>query len=310
MILLKVLFDNFDGIGMDLQKYLPQSNSDTVYHYTPIGNWQNILLPCEKESFISFIASRIDSLNDYMENQFATKIYKEVLDELLSEGVITFEQKDLLENVKADSKIPMKNGINEKYEDCYIYVLCFSKNKDLLNMWKYYSKSSGYEAISIGLSNDFVDNVLERESPHEIIAYPVVYDEAEQRQYIRSFLIEFLEKAKEIVLIDDVDFINTFVADALSIWNVLFKSVYFSDEQEVRAVLFLPKSSKEVKYRTSNQLIIPYVSHLIDKNCVKEICVGPLDFKSRKQNVSVLQEALKHKFPDINIDWSKITLRF
>ena len=217
----------------------------------------------------------------------------------------------MLESVTLDSKIPMRDGNIEKYIDCDIYVLCFSKHRDLLNLWKYYSKGNRYEAVSIGLSSEFVNTITRKNEPHEIIAFPVVYDEATQKQYIKSFLFDFLDAAKSIDLLDDTVFLNTFVADALSMWNVLFKSVYFSDEQEVRAVLFLPKDAREtVRYRTSNQLVIPYIVHSFDKNCVEEICLGPLDDKSSKQNISVLQEALETKFSNINITSSKITLRF
>ena len=305
-------FENFCEIGINFTNYLPTKYKNTVYHYTSINNWSNILLQEDCANEITLYASQIDCLNDYMENQLASSLYYETIEELCDNGTLTLEAKKMLEKVKPSSFVPMKSKNIESYQDCNIYVSCFSKKDDLLNMWKYYSKGSIYEAISIGVNDGFEDSISGIKEPFKAMVLPVVYSKATQKKYIEHFTRDFAKKCGRFIEESDQDVVDTFFGDALLLWNTLFKAEGFKEEQEVRVIVFMPKAntSEAVRYRTSNQYIIPYIKLKINKEYVSEIRFGPMDEQRVTKNCLTLKDALSGKFPSIIVSKSSMPLRY
>lgn len=303
-----LLFENFRDMGIIFEDYLPKQYTGSLYHYTSINNWKSILLNEKGDDVVSLYATRIDCLNDYMENKFAMEVYQEVVKELCEEGMITSENRETLEGVQENSLFPMlKDGV-EGYHKCDAYVLCFSMEKDLLNLWKYYSKGNRYEGISIELSDNFASDIQGIGNPFEIVTYPVVYDEKEQKKYIRKFIMDVLQ--------DDVNWepvvIQGIMADALLIWSVLFKGQGFAEEKEVRSVVFVPTGNIEnIKHRELNTLIIPYINLEIKKRYVQGVCFGPLWQCSNSENeVESIKQKLGKRFSEDFLSFSELTLRY
>ncbi len=302
-----LLFENFRDMGIMFEDYLPKQYTGSLHHYTSINNWKSILLNEKGDDVISLYATRIDCLNDYMENKFAMEVYQEVVKELCEEDMITEKYRERLEGVQVNSLFPMlKDGV-EGYHKCDAYVLCFSMEKDLLNLWKYYSKGNRYEGISIELSNNFVSDIQGIGNPFEIVTYPVVYDEKEQKTYIRKFIMAMLRDEANW----KPEIIKGIIEDALLMWNILFKGQGFAEEKEVRSVVFIPKSnSTKIEYRTSNAFIIPYINLKINKRHIKGIRFGPMNKDIVIKNISILKEALSRKFKDFDVESSDLKLRY
>lgn len=305
-------FENFNEIGINFENYLPSKNRDIIYHYTNADNWESILLNKDCKDGIILYASRIDCLNDTMENKLATELYNEVLNEISSEAKIPSNIIDLFRNIEPSAVFPLRSKNIEKYYDYYTYVTCLSKSDDLLNMWKYYSKGNGYNGINVGLYNDFEGNINGIEEPFKVMVYPIVYDKNEQKNHIKRFIKDFIRTEKEdFIDAKSTDVIATFVGDALSVWNTLFKSEYFKEEQEVRVLIFVPKNSKTaVEHRQVGANIVPYIKLQINKEAIGSVRIGPINSETADKNITIIKEALYEKFPNIEVSKSNIPLRY
>lgn len=305
-------FENFKEINIDFEKYLPFKCRNIIYHYTNFNNWKSVFLNNNCQNGIVLYASRIDCLNDTMENQLATELYNEVLNEISGEAKFPSEIIDMFRNIKPHTEFPLRSKDVETYYDCYIYATCFSQSKDLLNMWKYYSKENGYNGLNIGLYDDLEENVTGIDKPFKVMVYPIVYDKEEQKDLIKRFIKDFMRiEKKDFIDKESPEVINTFVEDALSVWNTIFKSEYFKEEQEVRILVFVPKNSKNnIEYRQVGTNIVPYIKLQINKKAVNSIRIGPIDSKTADKNITIIKEALNDKFPDIEISKSNIPLRY
>ena len=72
----------------------------------------------------------------------------------------------------------------------------FSKNKDSLAMWNYYSKGNKYEGFNIGVYPNGIKESLKQllgDKEAEFHIYPVIYSRSEQKRLIEKMLIEISE---------------------------------------------------------------------------------------------------------------------
>lgn len=170
-------------------KYLPDEYIYDIYHYTSPQGFQSILFG--NPGTVTLWASRYDCLNDVSEGTIAKEIFKEVCDELLQVQKIDEYFYKLFTSVELPRTALMHYNEGEKlkitYPEYERYVCSFSKNKDSLAMWNYYSKGSKYEGFNIGFYSSVLKKSLETFlSSKEAVPYvfPVIYDRSEQKRLV------------------------------------------------------------------------------------------------------------------------------
>ena len=185
-----------------------------IYHYTSIENFLKIVLSKELWLFNS------RRMNDYLETNWINHLIDRKL----------FENKDRIDKEKMDFIIQNYN-INKWWS----YLMCFSKDGDVLSQWRAYAKDGA--GISIGFDeNEFgIEKKLPTAGAHWKIStgiYECLYDENIQN--------EIIEKILNFDLIDKNDRMYAAMAAIhLRPYSLVFKNPKFIEEQEIR-IMHIP----------------------------------------------------------------------
>ena len=287
-----------------------------MYHYTSLDGLISIL----KNKTLWF--SRCDCLNDSKERVYILEVYKEVCDTLLSERRIEQKFYDSIIDLKLSDKssIALKkyNGMPvSSYIDVDYYLCCFSKNGDSLPMWHYYSKDNHCEGYNIEcnyITEYFakelkgLNELEEVTNPHEYIQFvEVIYDEFEQKSLLSEVIENMYAYCKKYGFDTSITHIKESIVAILSKYSLGFKSKYFSNEEECRIIIKVPKKDNNIfniKYRTVRGCKIPYIEMKFDKNFILGVTIGPL------VNTDEAKNSLKPFIENKRINISKIPIRY
>ncbi len=307
--LLKNAFSN-DKLNHKIKPY------ETIYHYTDINGLIAIL---ESQSLFS---TNINFLNDSKEFKHGVELIDKNI-KLIKE---TAKNKKLLQNLKKETNTIL---------DIDKYVICFSKNGDLLSQWRSYGNKG--KGIAIG----FEPHEMEGSMAEQIFGLDIIYDENIQNEIIEEYLKiipDYFEKQKDLFDWKGYDYnslvSNTtieFLEDIIS----TFKNPSFSEEQEFRIEYKVDgthnkPNDKKIFFRSSENLIIPYIKltsnykndivynldkpndekrlEVGNKLPLKEIIIGPsLDYKINKLGIEKL--LIKTGYNNIEIKESTIPYR-
>jgi len=304
----KILKESFSNEKLNK----PISDYDTIYHYTDLNGLIGIL---ESQTLFS---THINFLNDRKEFQYGLDLIESVL----------------IESNNAVHK-KMLAELNKKVENLKNlekYVTCFSRNGDLLSQWRSYGNQG--KGVAIGF------NPIEiTESFQEILhSSNILYDEKDQKEIIREIIkisIEYFNENKIFYDWEGCDYnfmISKAIIEFLECMVIGWKHPSFSEEKEFRLeydvdYLSNKKSNKEILFRISDRLLIPYIKlyskysenndesseHIKhtdsdQKLPITKIILGPsLDFESNEMAIQMLLR--KNGFNDIEIKASQIPYR-
>lgn len=320
--------------GIDSERMFQEVECEAgvIYHYTSPHGFESILLNCGDADNLTLWASRWDCLNDASEGKVVDEVYRQVCEELLSAGQITPEQYSAICDLKQKNErmfsqeiIRDDGRINYGFNwssSCDRYICCFSRNKDSLPMWNYYTKGNRYEGYNIGLSalDLYEECRIKCYDGVRVQLYNVEYDSVKQKRIIKKYLLELLEKFWE-----DNESRNMICYDIsvnLFMYSLIFKKDCFAHEEETRLIISIPdkwsdKVEKrdvfEIKHRFANGLVIPYIELKIPKYCVLEANIGPLMCKDNEKEVQrlVLENLLRDNgYDNACVDYSQIPVRF
>lgn len=300
-----------------------------VYHYTSPQGMLGIIQP-EGKATLWF--TRFDSLNDTYERldiynvlaryaaiRYRMKRISEEFRQLLCEiaekkekklAFFSYIGKEISFQNTDGSVIKTNRYFGRSEEDTYI--CSFSRNSDSLPMWNYYSKSQHYEGYSIGVDCGRWCDKSQNNAELPLKFYSVVYSGGEKYQIFDDTLLkwdEIYQGAKS----EDRESIREHIASMMSDMQYIFKDEHFQHEQEVRAVLHVPKdveipNSLEIRYRNSKGYIVPYVEYELPQGIIKSVTVAPLLEKElAKKNV---QEMLKSRGYSCDVYSSEVPIRF
>lgn len=287
------------------------NSSNPIYHYTSPKGFFNIL----QAGNVNLWFSRYDSLNDVMEGKNIFKIYQAVCDQLRESQLINEEFYQAI----YDLQIPEKeffsyydessNTSEIKAQEYERYLCCFSKNRDSLPMWNYYSKEGKYEGYNIGVS--FFDMHLHSThvNDHILKLYTVVYDDREKANQIKKQILFYYSLFKNFK--NHITTIRNFLSTFLKSLSLIFKESCFSHEEEVRAILTVSTNQNrfEVKHRQKNGYDIPYIEYSLPITTVKSITIGPLlDEKRTREEVTLMLVDRDYNVTDIRA--SQIPIRY
>lgn len=295
---------------------------DEIFHYTSPNGFNSILFG---DSYnITFWASRYDCLNDASEGTIAQIIYKEVCEEMRHNNEITDEMYNVIANV-----VPVRtvlfmynedDNIKVTREECDRFVCSFSKNKDALAMWNYYSKGNKYEGYNVGVFALSVKDSLAKSFDNKKVSVhicPVIYNKAEQKSIIRKLLL----KLQDLYSKDHETSIRYVISNKLLEWSLTFKSEYFQHEEEVRIIVDVAKKTKngimqkrplDIKYRDAHGYIIPYIELKIAKDVLISVCAGPLQCDDNQKEIQkdIMKTRLQESGYTAIADYPKIPIRY
>lgn len=246
------------------------SNGCNIYHYT---SPEGILGILQKEKIVLRF-SHADYLNDITEGSDVVYQYKKVCSTLQSKGEISQEFYDYIKDVlPSNRRLFPKNPEHTDKPTVYApyeydtYLCCFSSNGDSLPMWNYYVKGNSYQGYNLKLSGNIGDDWLSG-------IYRVIYDDQEKERLIGDFVKTMYEKKEEA---KSIYTILEYIAGFLDGYRYIFKANHFKHEQEVRMLIYQKRDeSGNLKFRTSNGLIVPYIEKYFDKSRLLGVTVGPL----------------------------------
>ena len=267
-----------------------------LYHYTSPEALISILQQGKNGNnrdvdTINFHFTKADSLNDKNEGKEFFKIYEETINQLLKDKKISPEFYDFIHRIEHKNIFWWDESTSlYPYKECETYICSFSKGKDLLPMWNYYSKNSQYEGYNLGIRFEGKEQLskafLSLGIKGEINLFKVIYDKSK----IKNVLYEFIfQLSKECDLNNDSDKnnIDINVKMASTILKYIVKHNAFTHEEECRFVLNILKGSCEnkINYKTKKGILIPYIDIRLQKKFLKEITIGPLIENETAENM-------------------------
>ena len=255
--------------------------SGRIYHYTSPEGIKGILTQNE----IWF--SNTKFLNDSTENNYIYSLfpkYPDIYKEVLLEKYFF----DLIRKV-ADSYL--------QKDWCYlddnvwwadnIYVASFSKSKDNLGLWNYYTKNSNSVGYNLGF--DYIPfNISSNELKY--IHGEVIYDKKKQVKLLKEIILQYNKIFKDYK--NDIEtnqltknnFIKSFI-DIIELYNIFFKNPAFRDEQEYRCAIYnvINYAGIMPETRIIDGVFIPYLKIRYDLNALYSIGISPSNNKELLQ---------------------------
>ncbi len=309
-----------------MRKYTIDVRSKKLCHYTsPDG-----LLGIFSQEVPSLYFSQYDSLNDTKERKDIFECLKKYCDKQLKsnsmsrqlhEDILSIPQSDLFgitrkteEELILDSGEIVKDITTFANEECYTYICSFSKNNDSLPMWTMYSKAEHYEGFCIEFSSEAFSQKQYYRKGFSLELVKVIYDEKTKMNLIEDVLSPIINLYDDATPKDKENLLSI-IKVMIKNFQFVFKNKSFSYEEEIRAVLHIPKNDvayeskiSERKYRQSKGLIVPYVIFDVDRISVRSITIAP----TIKEEIAVnnLADYLKSKMlPHVRIIPSDIPIR-
>lgn len=300
--------------------------SDPVFHYTSPDGLLGIL----RETGPTLWFSQYDSLNDTTEGVHILEVYQDVCEELLANGKIDSVFYQAVHDVE-----PMKTELflysweclktdkrrlgiihDGTFEEAQKYICCFSKNRDSLPMWNYYTKGDKYEGYNIGFCLWRTKQMGIQDcygKGYNLDFFTVIYDDTEKKKIMRDKIEELYPFYKDGIGENTLARIKSILSYYLKALALKFKQDCFQHEQEVRAILTVPKGNTEftVKYRSKAGYIIPYVEVSFPPQIISGITVGPLlNDQTALKNIQQFSRNRHYLLNDQDIQTSKIPVRY
>ncbi|MFV0587570.1 DUF2971 domain-containing protein [Bacteroides reticulotermitis] len=271
---------------------------DIIYQYTNIDALFNGIVvkePKKEGEEICLWASNYMYMNDPNEIKTGEKYVNEILKEYFIED---------------DS-----NKVTQDIEDSTdYYITSFSITCDSLPMWGIYGKNGA--GIALGFDRSIIEKTNET-------LYKCTYLDKEIKDKVKGFCEKVRgEKIPQeaFTLVSMIAFIALLLNENKEQRDDIIDSIipflsfmtYAKDpaykyENEVRLLIpSIPNST--IKYRTQNNLIIPYIENYFPKEALKTIIVGPTN--DMKRTVKSIKRYLEYKgFKDVEVVESKISYR-
>lgn len=306
MIIREPLLRTISILKKDLEREKTK-HTGAIFHYTSADGLKNIL----ESKRIWFSNARF--LNDASEINYIYTLFPKTPD---------VYHEDLLDErfFKLISKIS-NSYITKDYCDIDdrrwwaedVYIASFSKHKDNLELWNYYTKNQNAIGYNIGFETmpfDFDTDLF------RFIHGEVIYDTRKQKEFIKNILLRFndLYRRYDDVLVENSEEKQMFVINLISILelhNIFFKPRAYSGEEEYRCAIYSINDYQVLKPETRivNGLLLPFFEIEFEKHLLSTIRISPTG------NPMLLKQGVEffnamHGYDDVNIYPSNIPKRY
>jgi len=194
-----------------------------------------------------------------------------------------------------------------------VYVASFTEEGDLLSQWRGYCPKGGF---SVGFSYNLLSEVANK---HDSFLVPCVYDFKIQKQLLEELLVSYSNKYEEAVKKENQNnpdqiahsLSNEFIISLFAIAPML-KHDSFKEEKEWRIVSSNLRVTPDIKFRTNESSIIPYIEMALCNNEseieLRKIFIGPAS-NNEYSKEAVMQLLWKNRVPENNIRFSSAPYR-
>ena len=232
---------------------------NVLYHYTTCESLFGMLQGYSEDNpNFTMWATHFAFMNDSSEYDFGKRVCEEAMEKYEKQNGIT-EEKSFFRY--------LPSGATKKWTENEPYIISFSENDSSAAMWSMYA--DGGKGVAI---------ILERESPmlRKIEDETPSYRKPSKCRYyekskdlIGDNYIPLLYKIFEIRANDPNSQITVHPIDAYMRMPPTIKHKAFEYEKEHRFVLMNQELKYEVKHRTRNGVIVPYIEEKIPSSRVK-----------------------------------------
>lgn len=286
-----------------------------IYHYTSTANLSSIL----RKEKITLFFSNANYSNDITEGKDVINILKSVLEDIKKEKIINDNSflQSISDFTPTDFEaIPFEKDKNmdPKFIPVDQYICSFSKNNNSLDMWRYYLKDKNMDGYCIGFSkkifND-VDFTFTTGEKVKIKWFNVIYDDNNKKKFIKDAIIKFYKIYTERTTDSfSVLWLGSLLFSLFNYLRFCFKNKCFAHEEEIRALIILPKNQKdkEIKFRNSNGILIPYIDIETDKKYFESVKLSPV---MSNDAIEATKFFLHYRdYPDGKVDKSDLPIRY
>lgn len=279
-----------------------------IYHYTSPEAARSILTNGKLRLTDRYY------LNDYSEGKYAVQLCLDNID-------------TLVKNDKKFKKV-LKEELEKRKDfiqrdDFYVYQISFSRKRDSLCMWNYYTKGQGIQGYCFQFSFDNAKNVgsqiLKPRFPSEdkalkIYAGKVIYDKKRQLEIVKKLVDYFLEFEREGK--DSESFIAAYLVDKIIHQGIFFKKECFSVEEEYRLAIIplVDENGKfhiikdEREFCVKNGMFVPHVDISFVADSLTEIMLSPtLEKEIVEQSIKMI---CADKYAKVKVKSSEIPVRY
>lgn len=268
------------------------SKEPLIYHYTNIEALYNgvIVHTPEINKEICLRASNCEYMNDPKEIIAG----RSFIDRLLKLKLTKEEICDI------------DNSIKNIY-----YLISFTSQNDFLPMWSMYGKQG--TGITLGFDRQILMQTYNKRFFKCI--YTDNYTFAAYKKKLENKIVVENPDSKEEVPQMFVELLTGIIIDVTSLVIAssyllsLAKDPAYKYEKEIRFIELCDDKTK-IKYRHSNNYIIPYIDIFFPKSALREICIGPmLDAKRVKKSLTDFLLINGFNEEDVKIRKSKVPYR-
>jgi hypothetical protein len=282
-----------------------------LYHYTTEKGLLGIL---ESQSIW---CSHIKYFNDPAEWVYGENLVVKKINDIL------LQNDDSNIKVVLEDLITYITSLSKRFFD--VYAACFCIDGNLLSQWRGYSNGGG--GYSLGFAFDsttkFTYDLTNLSNLKLAGLRKVIYNKSLQDELIDKALNYLIDSAKIVIKNDLTNkekvYRGILTQMAMNFSNrlaeiiVCFKNQVFEKEDEWRLIIFKPRATardiqKEVKFRPSNGILIPYLStNIYNDEKIKsfplnEIRIGPsLDSETTLHSIRLLIERQCKTLTEIKI---------
>ena len=287
----------------EIKKEIPSK----LYHYTSPKALRGIL----KSNKLWF--SNIYFLNDISEMRYTYYLLLEILPKIKNELDGEFYEK-----IKGRAEYMTCNTYYEEESEIFArleyYVLCLSTEKNCLNLWSNYTKTTDRTGYNICFSYKGLKDCVESKCYEFVSFASVCYDLELQNKMITNTLLKFSEKYKAAKNNKEKQVIFWDIIDNFKIYSIFLKHTAFTDEKEFRVVIGIRSHSHDEKceFEIQNGIFVPHIEQEMpdpeEISIIKSITISPTcDKELAVYSVRKLANSTKHYF--IPIYTSDIPLR-
>ncbi|MBR5318432.1 MAG: DUF2971 domain-containing protein [Peptococcaceae bacterium] len=295
----KILNQKYEEVYNELEKEVHSDLPFRIYHYTGASFLQSIIKHKLGEKAKLWF-TKWNFLNDFSELRYIHEVVDNNL-HILNDK--TPELYKFLKEINGIDRALKNDTTFLRYSARENYILSFSLEPDLLNMWTYYTKSAQNDGYSIGFDTSELVRSINNANHITVQCGYVIYDEKEQERIIQKMLSELQEMY--IMLMDNSDeikyirwMISNCFEDYINLLACYFKHPAFKEEKEIRLVYENVQNTMWEKVREKNGLFIPYVELDYDVESIEEVWISPtLQDKHAAYGLNILGE-------QYGINWS------
>jgi len=274
----------------NVREVLERTPPPILYHYTTQQGLLGIIN--DKEIW----ATHTQYLNYVREFRHALDLAKEELSAMQNEPARNERERTCLAEMER-ALLPGMERIN-------VCVCSFSEHGDVLSQWRAYGGSAS--GFAIGFSGDF----LRKTATDYGWLVPVIYDEQDQRELVRTLLEdvlgENLKRSNEKP--EGYSVLGGNLVDYLYRYAPILKHKSFKEECEWRIVtrplIFV---DDRFRYRTGTSMLIPYYRLPLGNEealGIQEVIIGPTPYPEQSHR-SINGLLLKNEFVTDAIPWRR-----